>query len=297
MAPKANPFTEPTKHFLTQVGDLSHCVFVGSVASASRIKKLEADLEEHKATSEKPDRPLFGASSQFPIPVAALSGQKYYYFPGRDDANEHYIQLIAELNGRANAQALSLLFESVEHFIRAFAGKLYFQTRNPDGYHRIKMQPDRKRFHKHRAKQSGGQKAVNTPEYFQQYVEWYTARNCDALIKDLLKVVPGIRDYTTRNGDDVFAFVKVLGQCRHRIVHNNGLISDEVLESFPADWQGMLRMWGVRKSLITEGMTLLPEQHLVKHACEWAGTVGLLLYHLVAEALKLRNDFPFDEAV
>ncbi len=287
MARRSNPLTTILLNRLRQLDELKYQSFLHQFTTDKTLSAYRDALEGSDIVKQPKPSLTFGLSSRLCVEVLVGKSRSVYPVYGYGAGDEQHMAVVKEVDQRVQAQLLALAFESMESFFRDFMGKLYFLTRSSCEGGPILLAHRRSEFRKSRE----GKKRLEmgTPQYFEQYSEWYSRQNCDDLLRDLRKAcarfdITGAKNSSKTN---LFDFYRTLSVCRNLTVHASGAVSDTSLRRLPPEWANLLRTRVIRRSHISKKDTILPNEPFVRWAIERAASFMHMAYSIVSDELRL----------
>ncbi len=285
MALKANPLTPLMHEFFDQMTELSLVSWIEQGISTSSVERIEANIQELREHGYDPG---IGYGTCLDVPVFHSGSERDAFTRGIGKVNEHYVQTLGELGRRAQGHIVMIAFEQFERVIRRLFAEICFMTRNNSENRLIRRTHE---FNRSLSEREIARHARGTPEYFLAYAEWRSKSNCNDLINELATAFPILGDRLLNNSImmNIPEFLRAIAFCRHRIVHNCFEMEDSELRRFPKCFQELLRRH-ITTSVLTGKTLFLPTRDFVHYACSRSAGVGLLIYHVISEALNLQND-------
>ncbi len=273
---------------LKRLGELGYQSFAHKSMTEKALKSHQDSLDSRN--EERKDDPSFGLSTQLPVRIVRDKPRDIYPLVGHGAVDKKHMEILAELDRRLQAQLMSLVFETLESFFKEFAGKLFFLTRNEATGTSIKLTHRRSEFRKYLGPTT--KLKAGTPQYFDEYAQWVSRRNCDQLLKELCKAYEPFEVLARKNnsGTDLLDFFQTISFCRHRTVHVAGEVSATDLKVLPKHWADLLRKKAILGSKITKKETLLPDEPFVRWVIGRSASFIYLAYSVFSEELNLVVD-------
>lgn len=275
--PKPNVFDQ---HLLQLFNDLTRIEF----GIQTNDRATEFALERGKETLEKrvkkqsgdPEMPPFAFGTMSCLSVLNVFEPKVARFPygAVRMFDQELLDLISEQERRANAQAIVIIYELMEHFLISFSGRAYYQLKVALNVR------EKQKFH--RAFPAFARKK-GLPEYYAKYAEWRGSRNSDQILKDLRSGVRSFDAICSKNflGQDLVSYYDIISFCRHSIVHSNGRPDPHDLKSLQK-WQQEWVNAMVQKSTLTQHDTILPHKGQMMSFTELVAGLAWALYKTVS---------------
>jgi hypothetical protein len=288
MAKKPNLFDAPTFTFFDTVADIEFLTWATDIELRTAGSRRQEILDEHRnelAKEGKPTTGVIGISSRLLIPNLFRPKHERVSFGNEKWQDEHLITMIEELNHRAQAQCLCMVYEAFEKFLKAFAPILFYQLRAT-----LKL-AQKDQFHqKHKSMAKAAVR--NTPQYFEAYTAHACSYNCDELIKEIAELLPEFDSKAKNNWlGDLYAFYRAISCLRHTTVHSNGQVSarsTKKLQKDDGEWIKQI----TRRSVITGEDTLLPSVRASEHFLNGIMAFVYTLYRLTSKRFNMQlNDF------
>jgi len=251
MATKTNVFDHDTLDFFNKMADLENLfraaqVYLGRVQHEAYYT-LEEKQEEAKASGQFASNVL-GLSTRIYIPDITGNDLKRLSYETRHNKDRDVLLLMAEVMGRAQAQALSAAYEVFEHYLKVVAPILFFHAKHHRLHHEKRLQKS--------DKYQNIKKLRGTSIYFQTYVKVIASYNCNELIDEILAILPKLDQLSKSNPlGDLRNFQRIISGIRHASVHSHGELSRKAKLSQEARQYIEAMMI---KSPVTGRMTIVP---------------------------------------
>ena len=268
MAEKKNTFEPFITELLSEFGKMYHLSHFAS-STFERSQKHAAELLEkyRKMLEGKPHGPVVGSGTLLGIPLIHLAENEWGISPpGISSLDEKALALMDELGHRAQAQIWSMAYEVMESFFIRMGSEFYWLKRGV-------MSLDRKKeFQKKPPWLHKG-----TPEFFAAFVRWHCRGNCLSLLRQTCNHLPVLKQKLKTNWlqIDLIDLYRMVGDVRHKIVHNGGQMSTDYLNGLP--FNDFVKAC-MRTSILTGEQTFLPHAKSVDRTLQNLGGMAFAIY-------------------
>jgi hypothetical protein len=283
MALKKNVFTADHEAFLHALADFGHFeLFIGwqlRLAKASVTRSLEI--------VEKQGHPnAYGAANGMSIINIFHDGQLDIRAPfgKRVTEGEQILPMAEEMERRFNSFLLVWVFEVLEKHLMKLYSLLLYQLRNETTL-KYKQQ-----FHAKKLKLA---KLKGTPEYYQGYAEFAWKQDYKEVLAAFERLTKWARiTYRAYHGMTWNQYVEAIGFCRHRIVHNDGRVSKNSMNTLSKEQQAYVQSC-LHGSLFSREQHLLLPTKFVEGMFEAVASYVWAIYVLFAERCGMEDESDF----
>jgi hypothetical protein len=284
MALKRNEFTADYEAFLEALADLGH--FQQLIGWQLRLAKdSTARSIEVLAKQGHPSDAYFAANGMSIINIFH-DGKLDIRAPygKRVTKGEQLRPMAEEMERRFNSFLMVWVFELLEKYLMKLYGKLLFQIRNETALE------FKQAFHSRKPKLA---KMKGTPQYFEAYAEFAWNRDSKAVLEAFEKLTKWKR-ITYRAFHDMpwKEYIEVIAFCRHRIVHNDGRVTKNSLNTLSVGQQEYVRSC-LHDSLYSPEKHLLPPTRFIDNLFEAVGSYVWAMYFLVSERSGMVDESMF----
>jgi hypothetical protein len=281
MALKRNEFDEDFFVFLTTLRDLEILARAVEMQITNAQSVMRRAMEDSRKQQPQagPKKASIGLSTLLSIPNIFEAEPSRISFGSASREDEEMLRLVDELNGRAQAQGLCMVYEATERFLKQFAIRLYFAKRNE---WELKYRKD---FHA-RNPQYAKDGFRNTDTYLEKYVDHVAKHNCDKLLKELRLMLPEFNLICENNWfANLYEVYRAIAFIRHTTVHRaREPEPTELMQS--STWvRGTVEAL-TEKSVATGRDTILPWVNRSYTLYEGAAAFAYALYRVVSQQLK-----------
>jgi hypothetical protein len=268
MADKRNTFEPFIRELLGEYGQMFHLSNFAE-ATFERSHKHSSDLlAKYKKMMEGRDvSGLVGSGTMFSIPLIHNSLLDTGICPpGIASLDEKALALMEELEYRMQAQIWSMAYEVMESFLVRIGSEFYWLKRGAKQLDRKKeFQKKPPRLHK------------GTPEYFAAFVRWHCSANCASLLRQVCNHVPKLKELLKTNylNADLIDLYRMVGDVRHKIVHNGGRMDDDYVNGL--QFHAFVKPC-MRESVLTGEQTFLPTNKNLDRILQHLGAMAFAIY-------------------
>jgi|SRR5579871_4757337 len=281
MSLKTNVFTNVLSAFIDRLVELSYYQFFVKAQLERANETMKRDLTHFDNMGWDKNAYFFG--SGVAMTDIFHDGEFVIWGPtkGRVTAGEDVLRLSDETERQFNAFMVVLLFEAVEAYLRSVYGKFLIEKGNAISLRRTTA------FHK---AFTGWEKRAGTPEYLDRYAQFACQRDCSDAIDDFEEQLDwGKATIIGCFGMTYHDFIRVLGTCRHCIVHNHGRITSDRIDKMTQAQNDFVNSW-IAESLHGKERLLLPPTKPVDKCFEHLVSYGRGLYVLLSESCGMEDD-------
>ncbi len=183
-------------------------------------------------------------------------------------------RMAEEISGRMNASILTTLHETWEIYVKSAYAKLLFHLKDK------LSPPKREGFHQ---AMRNWRAYRNTPPYFRDYAQWSCRVDCSEALRVFGNWLAWDEIHVKLwNGMEWLAVARLLAFCRHRIVHNEGRVSEAQWKKLNKEQTKFVRAM-MKKSILSEDERILPPAKMVGPLIEAIMSFAYGLYALVSQ--------------
>ena len=278
---KKNSFTGHLQKFLVGCSDIAHMHYF---AIANARKTEERIAAAYKKFVDTGNAKHYRTGTALTL-IDLFSKEEWVQRAAaevRATEGADVLKLAAEAAARANAYVVVALHEAFEVFLQDVYGTLLFQRR---GECTLRQ---KQAFHKAHPKMT---KVEGTPQYYRAYAKFECKRDCDKAIAALFAQLDMKSVVLDRWGDMSFEeVIAVVGFCRHRIVHVDGVITPEALTELSVAQKNFVKRC-LRKGVLTREPQFLPDHATTKGIIEILASVAYALYVLLGRQCAMKIDY------
>ncbi len=281
MTTTANPFSPRLDAFLQRLIELNYYQFFMGALLGRGTKTMQRDLAHFSEKGWPKDAYFFGAG----VPMMDIfhTGEWVVRCPtkARTTLGDDVVRMASETERQFNAFMVVLQYEAIERYLKATYTLLLshkgseIKLRKVDAFHNS---------------HTGWEERAGSAEYFEKYAAYACRYNCNAAIDDFERYLnwdrAAIKGCFAMSYHD---FVRVLGICRHRIVHNHGKISDEHLGNLTPGQKRFVVSW-MSETLHGRERLILPEAKPVDDCFEHLASYGRGLFVLASDFCGMADD-------
>jgi hypothetical protein len=283
MAAKKNVFTADHEAFLDALANLGH--FELLLGWQLRLAK-ESVTRSLEVVGKQGYPNAYGAANGMSIIDIFHDGQLDIRAPygKRVTQGEQLLPMADEMERRFNSFLFVWVFEVLEKHLMKLYGLLLFQLRNEQ------MLKDKQQFH---AKKPKLAKLKGTPEYYQGYAEFAWKQGYKDVLAAFERLTKWERiTYRAYHGMTWNQYIEVIGFCRHRIVHNDGHVSKNSLNTLSKEQQAYVQSC-LHRSLYSSDQHLLPPTDFINGLFEAVASYGWAIYVLFSERCGMEDESEF----
>lgn len=287
MGDKANALTPHLLRFLKTMASTRHVSYAHSRVA---VRVANEVASQHRGTQKGPAE--IGIGTILTVPLLYEPRRTFSRFGETEHEGEDFKKLVQEVDRRAQSQLLVSIHEAFERLLKGISPYFFYCHRKALAEDGCPLPFRRKEFHAS-ARSKSWRKLTGTLDYFKQYVQWLTSRDCKDLLADLTK---GFSEFEkqARTGwqhGDALEWLRLVEFCRHRIVHNESMYGAVHRNEFSRPLQRVLK--GItHRSIIEDVEMILPDHETVAHAVEGMSGLAALLYRSLSESCRMKMDFP-----
>jgi hypothetical protein len=283
MARRKNVFTTEHEAFLEALADLGHF----QLLIGWQIRLAKDSFARSMEVLKKQGLPnAYGAANGMSIINIFHDGHLDIRAPygKRVTEGEQLRPMAEEMERRFNSFLLVWVFELLEKHLMKLYGLVLFQLRTE------RTLSDKHLFH---AKKPKLAKLKGIPQYYHGYADFAWKRNYKGVLDDFEKLTKWDRvTYKAFHEMPWKEYIEVIAFCRHRIVHNDGRVSKNSMNTLSAGQQAYVQSC-FHESLYAGGQQLLPPTTFIDGLFEAVGSYAWALYVLFSERCGMADESQF----